>query len=78
MPTRRDDAPGSGCRSDCLHRAMVLAYRATRSEAMEVRKAERELACNGFEAEGAQWDEEHPITVAFRDYLINRREDRRA
>lgn len=30
MPVRKADQPGSGCRSACLHRQLVLGYRAVR------------------------------------------------
>jgi hypothetical protein len=76
MPKRQDDQPGSGCRADCLHRAMVKSYRATKSEADQVRKIEREDACNGYATEGAEWDAEHP-SWGFHEFLIsNRQKDR--
>jgi hypothetical protein len=68
MPKREDDQPKSGCRADCLHRAMVLSYRATKSEADQVRKIKRENACNGYATEGAEWDAGHP-PLTFKQYL---------
>lgn len=60
MPTRLDNQPGSGCRRDCLHRAMVLEYREVKALHDQARKLEREAVCNGYATEGATWDAEHP------------------
>jgi hypothetical protein len=55
---------------------MVKSYRATKSEADQVRKIEREDACNGYATEGAEWDAEHP-SWGFHEFLIsNRQKDR--
>jgi hypothetical protein len=72
MPVRRGDTIGSGCRRDCLHRAMVADYRVVKAAADEARKLEREAACNGFTAEGIAWDAEHPA-LTFKDFLLDRR-----
>lgn len=69
MPVRANDEPGSGCRRDCLHRALVKRYRSEKGAYDEARKLEREEATHGFATEGTDWDEDHP-SWGFREFLV--------
>lgn len=66
MPVRVDDAPGSGCRVDCLHRAAVVAFRAERAAWEEWAKRAREEASWADLDEGAGWDARNPGPVLIR------------
>jgi hypothetical protein len=75
MPVRTSE-PGTGCRRDCLHRAMVGEYRQVKAAADEARKLERDYATVGYATEGAEWDADRP-PLTFKDFLISRRVDTR-
>lgn len=71
MPKRQDDRPGSGCRADCLHRALIAEYREAKAASDEARKLKREAATGGYGTEGAEWDAANPAWT-FRDFLRSR------
>lgn len=76
LARRQDDTPGTGCRADCLHRKLVLAYRDLKDAEAEVRLHAMEAATNGHRGtERAQWEAANP-QLTFQQYLRDqRRED---
>lgn len=76
LARRTNDEPGTGCRADCLHRALVERYRELKDAEAEVRKLQREAATNGHRGtERDQWEAAHP-QLTFQQYLEdNRRKD---
>lgn len=58
----------SGCRSDCLHRRMVLDYRIAR----HADEMQAEEAAIGYATEYAEYVQEHPL-INFKDWLIGHR-----
>lgn len=73
LARRQDDTPGTGCRHDCLHRALVERYRDLKATEAEVRKLAREEATNGHRGtERAEWEATHP-QLTFQQYLRDNR-----
>lgn len=73
LARRQDDTPGTGCRHDCLHRALVERYRDLKGTEAEVRKLQREEATNGQRgSERAEWEATHP-QLTFQQYLLDNR-----
>lgn len=73
MPQRVNDEPGTGCRADCLHRAMVERYRELKAAEAECRLRDREAATNGHNgSERAEWEATHP-QLTFQQYLLDNR-----
>ena len=77
MPRRVDDQPGSGCRHDCLHRAMVETYRQLKADSDHARFLAREYDTIGHATEAAEWDATHRPPLTLKQFLIDnrRRED---
>jgi hypothetical protein len=75
LARRQDDTPGTGCRHDCLHRALVQRYRELKDTEAEVRKLAREEATNGQRGtERAEWEAANR-QLTFHDYLLDNRGD---
>ena len=73
LARRQDDTPGTGCRADCLHRALVERYRDLKATEAELRKLARENATNGQRGtERAEWEATHP-QLTFQQYLRDNR-----
>lgn len=59
---------GSGCKLDCLHRALVNDYRINRHNEEQAAEA----ASIGYATEYAEYVAEHPLTT-FKEWLIGHR-----